>query len=86
MSFGRALLAVREQLRRPLRANTERWADYLASVADEPTEVRAGTELWRVGLIPDAGGEGLADRLVDNRQARLHWCIQPGLSPRLANV
>lgn len=64
-----ASLAVREQLRRPLRASSERWADYLASVADGPTEARAGMELWRVGLIPDAESVGFAERLADNRRS-----------------
>lgn len=63
------LLAVREQLRRPIRASPERWADYLAAVEADATERQAGVELWRVGLIPDAGEEGLVDRLADNRRA-----------------
>ncbi len=36
----------------------EQQADYLAAVIADPTVRTAGREMWRIGLIPDLGGEG----------------------------
>ncbi len=44
----------------------EQQADYLAAVASSPTPETAGAEMWRVGLIPDLGGETCVDRLERN--------------------
>lgn len=50
------------------RPSAEDEADYLSSVLEDPSVERAGAELWRLGLIPDIGREGLLERLVENRR------------------
>lgn len=57
---------VHSVLRGPTRCAPEHWADYLGVVAEQTSLEVAGAELWRVGLIPDVGSEGLADRLERN--------------------
>lgn len=42
--------------------------EYLGVLVDDPTAERAGIELWRLGLIPDAGGESFSERLPDNKR------------------
>jgi hypothetical protein len=72
------------------KPTAEQWVDYLSAVLEAPSLERGGTDLWRIGLIPDVGGEGLAGRLKDNlrcvralvRPAR----AQSSATERLANV
>lgn len=49
-------------------ATAEYKADYLGAVAENPTLEAAGAEAWRLGLIPDVGGDGLFSRLAENRR------------------
>ena len=49
-------------------APAEHKADYLGAVAENPTLEAAGAEAWRLGLIPDVGGDGLFSRLAENRR------------------
>jgi len=42
--------------------------EYVGVLVDTPTAEQAGAELWRLGLIPDAGGETFVDRLSENRR------------------
>ncbi|MGH8542623.1 MAG: helicase HerA domain-containing protein [Gammaproteobacteria bacterium] len=65
------ILQVRAQLRGATTVSDEQWADYLGAVLEAPSLESAGRELWRVGLIPDVGGEGLAERLADNRRCAI---------------
>lgn len=46
----------------------EAWCTYLCALRDDPTLARAGLELWRLGLIPDAR-EDFPVRLIYNRDA-----------------
>jgi hypothetical protein len=61
-----AVRAVHAVLRGSARPAVEDWADYLAAVASDPSHQRVGSELGRIGLIPDLGVEGLESRLADN--------------------
>jgi hypothetical protein len=62
-----AVRHVLNALRGSSRPPAESWADYLINVLADPSFDRAGIELWRVGLIPDAGGEDFVARLPKNR-------------------
>ncbi|MDX2116849.1 MAG: ATP-binding protein [Planctomycetota bacterium] len=42
--------------------------EYLGVLVGDPTPERAGIELWRLGLIPDSGGESFLERLPDNKR------------------
>jgi DNA phosphorothioation-dependent restriction protein DptH len=64
-------------LRGSSRPPTEFWADFLSSVLEKPTFEQAGLQLWRVGLIPDAGGEDFVPRLPNNRHCVTALC-RPG--------
>jgi len=44
----------------------EAWARFVAAVLENPDWSTLGAELWRVGLIPDLGGDELLDRLARN--------------------
>ena len=55
-------------LRGRARPSAEDEANYLASVLEDLSVERAGAELWRLGLIPDIGREGILERLVENRR------------------
>lgn len=56
-------------LRGRAHPSPEQVADYLGAVLATPTLETAGAELWRIGLIPDVGGEGLEDRLPRNHES-----------------
>lgn len=66
-----ALVQVRAQLRGATGISPEEWADYVSTVAADPSIERAGEALWRVGLIPDCGGDEFSDRLLENRRCCL---------------
>src|SRR5438067_10718401 len=78
-----AIGQIRTQTRGRLKPPPERWADYLGIVRDDPTLLTAGRELWRVGMIPDVGGEGLLERLANNRRCvlALAYPARPQTSP-----
>lgn len=59
-------------LRGTARPTAEARADYLAAVSEQPALETVGRELWRVGLIPDAGSDGLTDRLENNLRCVRH--------------
>ena len=69
-------------LRGVMAPRIEQQADYLAAVVANPTPQHAGAEMWRVGLIPDFGGDTCLDRLERNlkcvrelvRPARAYFC------------
>jgi hypothetical protein len=63
-------------LRGSLRPTAEAKADYAGAVLQEPSITRAGIEMWRVGLIPDAGVDGIVERLENNRR-----CVQALVRP-----
>lgn len=52
-----------------LRPAAEQRADFLGAVLQNPAMDTAARNLWRIGLIPDAGGEGWVDRLPENARA-----------------
>lgn len=60
-------------------ASVEQRASYVAAVAEDPSQERAGGELWRLGLIPDA--PGFDTRLDDNRR-----CTAEISRPRVATT
>jgi DNA phosphorothioation-dependent restriction protein DptH len=60
--------AALDMLRGRAEVPWERVADYVGTVLGEPTLERVGIELWRIDLIPDAGGVSLVERLRDNRR------------------
>ncbi|MGC5032466.1 helicase HerA domain-containing protein [Micromonospora sp. DT229] len=47
----------------------EPWARFLAAVVADPSIGTVGRELWRVGLIPDLGKQGIERRLRHNAKA-----------------
>lgn len=53
-------------LRGRAQPSPEQVADYLGAVLASPTVESAGAELWRIGLIPDVGGDQLEERLARN--------------------
>jgi DNA phosphorothioation-dependent restriction protein DptH len=55
-------------VRRMRPRQAEWWAEYLAELCVDPREVAFGMNLWRIGLVPDAGPESWA-RLERNRLA-----------------
>ena len=55
-----------QNLKNKRRAN---WAAFLAELIDEPTLDRCGSELWRLGLVPDHGFDDLSGRLLANISA-----------------
>lgn len=59
----------------------EQQTDYLASVIADPTPRQVGAEIWRVGLIPDFGGEGCLDRLERNLK-----CVRELVRPARAHT
>jgi len=77
-------------LRGPARCAPEHWAEYLSILAGGPSTEAAGAELWRVGLIPDVGSEGLVDRLERTRRCVLQLTrparAQTSAEERLAEV
>lgn len=68
-------------LKGPTRVPPECKADYLGSVLENPSLERAGAELWHIGLIPDMGSEGFADRLEKNRE-----CVRKLVRPARAQT
>jgi DNA phosphorothioation-dependent restriction protein DptH len=56
-------------LRGRAQASPEQAADYLGAVVEDPTLETAGAELWRIGLIPDVGADGLEERLPRNAES-----------------
>ena len=59
----------------------EQQVDYLAAVIADPTSRHTGAEMWRVGLIPDFGGEGCVDRLERNLK-----CVRELVRPARAHT
>lgn len=55
-----------QNLKNKRRAN---WAAFLAELIDEPTVDKFGSELWRLGLVPDHGFDDLSARLLANISA-----------------
>ncbi len=68
-------------LRGVMAPRIEQQADYLAAVSADPTARRAGEEMWRVGLIPDLGGEACVDRLERNLR-----CVRELVRPARAHT
>lgn len=64
-----------------MSSRPEQRADYLAAIASEPSVTRAGAEMWRLGLIPDVGGDSCIDRLERNLQ-----CARELIHPARANT
>ncbi len=78
---AKTLRSVFAQVRLSPRASDEQRLDLAAAVrqhAMDGTLAGSGRELWRVGLIPDAG-EGFADRLDRNRRCVLSLIHPPKL-------
>jgi DNA phosphorothioation-dependent restriction protein DptH len=69
--LGAPVTQVRAQLRGRLAASAESWSDYVASIVEDPQIISVGRELWRIGLLPDCGEDGLVERLPSNRNAVL---------------
>lgn len=63
-------------LRGRARPAPEKEAGYVSSVSENPTVERAGSGLWRLGLIPDFRPEGLLERLEENRR-----CVEKLVRP-----
>ncbi len=56
-------------LRRAMpRPTVEELATYASAVAATPSLEAVGSELWRVGLLPDTGPEGPGPRLAENER------------------
>jgi hypothetical protein len=75
-----ALRRVLTTLRGSLAATPERRAEFLAAVRQSPSIENIGLEMWRLGLIPDAGGEDCVDRLERNQR-----CVRELSRPIRAN-
>lgn len=63
---GRVQDAVRRLRRHFAKGNAEAWAEFLASLAADPTEAGFGRNLWRIGLVPDLGPDPMS-RVERNR-------------------
>ena len=68
-------------LRGVMTPRVEQQVDYLAAVIANPTSRQTGAEMWRVGLIPDFGGEGCLDRLERNLK-----CVRELVRPARAHT